>query len=164
MGLAIAGLFLVMLLGLISIPFGFPGLVIVAIGLIGYELITAGVQFSITALVVVSIIALGSELFDYWLTARMTAQAGASRRGSWGALIGGILGAIIGVPIPIIGSIVGSLVGLFAGAYLAERSNTTTHGHATRIGWAALISRLVSTAIKFAIGIGVLVWVTLVVF
>lgn len=151
------------IVGLLSIPFGLPGLIIMAVGLIVYELILVGQQFTILALVVIGILSFLSELFDWWLTARYTAKAGASRRGSWGALIGGIIGALIGVPIPIIGSVIGSLIGLFAGAYYLERL-TSSHQKATQIGWAALTSRLISTAIKFGIGVGVLVWAIIAIF
>jgi uncharacterized protein YqgC (DUF456 family) len=157
MWLAIGILFVVLLIGLFSIPFGFPGLVIMAIGVIVYELVLVGQQFTTLALIIISILALLSELFDWWLTARYTTKAGASRRGSWGALLGGIIGAVIGVPIPIIGSVIGSLIGLFAGAYLAERL-INTHQKATQIGWAALTSRLISTAVKFGIGVGIIIW------
>lgn len=153
---------LLVVIGLFSIPFGLPGLMIVAIGMIGYEVVLAGDQFSTTSLIVVGILSLASELLDCWLTARMTSRAGASRRGSWGALLGGIIGAIVGLPIPIIGSILGSLAGLFVGAYIAERL-FASHQKAAQIGGAALASRLISTAIKFAVGVGVLIWVIIVI-
>lgn len=156
-------LLFVIFISLVSIPFGLPGLVIMAIGLIGYEGFLSGGQFSLVALVTVSVLALTSEGFDYWLTARLTYRAGASYRGSWGALVGGIVGAIVGLPIPIIGSVLGSLAGLFMGAYIAERWSSS-HQKATQIGWAALVSRLISTAVKFGIGVGVLVWVIIVIF
>ena len=145
-------------LGLIMIPFGMPGTLVMLCGAIGYKLLvpTGGIGwFTVGVVAALMIVAEGLE---WVLTARFTKKYGGSRRAGWGAVIGGMIGAFMGVPVPIVGSIVGAFAGAFIGAFVFEFSRGTGHGTATRVAWGALIGRVTAAAVKVAIGLAMAVW------
>lgn len=139
--------------GLMLVPFGLPGLWVMALGVIGYGWLTAfhTVGAGIIALVVG--IALLGEIVDWWLGFRFATKYGGSRRAGWGALIGGIVGAFVGVPVPVLGSVVGAFVGSFAGAALFEYTREQHAGVAVRAGWGAMLGRAAAAGAKIALGL-----------
>ncbi len=152
------------LLGLIMIPFGLPGTLVMLCGAIGYKLLvpTGGIGWA--TVVLVGILMLIGEVLEWTLTARYTKKYGGSRRAGWGAVIGGMVGAFLGVPVPIVGSVIGAFVGAFVGAFAFEYSVATDHGAATRVAWGALIGRVTAAAVKVAIGLVMAVWLVFVSF
>jgi uncharacterized protein YqgC (DUF456 family) len=152
-------LLLVIVLGLLMIPFGLPGTWIIAGGALGYSLLVPG-SISIVSVVIVAALALIGEVLEFTLTARYTKKYGGSRRASWGAIIGGMIGAVIGVPVPIIGPVLGAFVGAFVGAFTAELTKSSA-GSATRVATGALIGRAVAAAMKVGIGLAMAAWVLL---
>jgi uncharacterized protein YqgC (DUF456 family) len=145
-------------LGLIMIPFGMPGtLVMFAAALCYYLLVPAG-GIGLTTVIGVGVLMAIAEGLEWVLTSRFTKKYGGSRRAGWGAIIGGMVGAIMGVPVPIVGSIVGAFAGAFIGAFVFEWSRERNHGLATRVAWGALIGRVVSAAVKVAIGLAMAAW------
>jgi uncharacterized protein YqgC (DUF456 family) len=150
-------LLLVIVLGLVMIPFGLPGTWIIAAGALGYSLLVPN-SIGIVTVVIVCILALVGELIEFSLTAKYTKKFGGSRRASWGAIIGGMIGAFIGVPVPVVGSIVGAFAGAFAGAFVAELTKSSA-GSATRVATGALIGRAVAAAMKVGIGLAMAAWV-----
>src|SRR3954467_1845153 len=112
----------IIVLGLIMIPFGMPGTLVMLCGAIGYKLLvpTGGIGwftvFGVSALMIVA------EVLEWVLTARFTKKYGGSRRAGWGAILGGMVGAFLGVPVPIVGSVIGAFVGAFVGAFAFEWS------------------------------------------
>jgi uncharacterized protein YqgC (DUF456 family) len=145
-------------LGLIMIPFGMPGtLVMFAAALCYYLLVPAG-GIGLTTVIGVGVLMAIAEGLEWVLTSRFTKKYGGSRRAGWGAIIGGMVGAILGVPVPIVGSIVGAFAGAFIGAFVFEWSRERNHGLATRVAWGALIGRVVSAAVKVAIGLAMAAW------
>jgi uncharacterized protein YqgC (DUF456 family) len=146
------------LLGLVMIPFGMPGtLIMFAAALCYYLLVPAG-GIGLTTVVAMGVLMAVAEGLEWVLTSRFTKKYGGSRRAGWGAILGGMVGAFMGVPIPIVGSIVGAFVGAFAGAFVFEWSRKGDHGTATRVAWGALIGRVTAAAIKVGIGLGMAVW------
>ena len=137
-------------LGLIMIPFGMPGtLIMFAAALCYYLLVPAG-GIGLMTVIGVGVLMAVAEGLEWVLTSRFTKKYGGSRRAGWGAIIGGMIGAFMGVPIPIVGSIIGA----FVGAFLGEISRGSEGGVATRVATGALIGRVVAAALKVAIGIG----------
>lgn len=147
--------------GLMLIPFGLPGLWVMVGAALVYSWMVPG-RIGVPTLLVVTAMAVVAEVLEFLSAGRYARKYGGSRRAGWGAIIGGIAGAIIGVPIPIIGSVIGAFAGSFLGALLAERSLGTTMNDATRVAKGALIGRAVATALKVAIGVALLAWVLLV--
>ena len=148
-----------MLVSLLLIPIGLPGIWLMVAGAVLVVLFTPAAPFGWFVVIGCGAIALASEALDIVLGARCTKEYGGSNRGAWGAVLGGIVGAIVGVPVPIIGSVIGALVGSFVGALVAEYSVGATHEGATRAATGATIGRVVATAFKVMAGCVVAAWI-----
>lgn len=151
--MATALLIVCLVAGLVLVPFGLPGLWVMALGVIGYGWLTGfhSVAAGIIALVVG--LAFLGEIVDWWLGFRFATQYGGSRRAGWGALIGGIVGAFVGVPVPVLGSVIGAFVGSFVGAAVFEYTRAMHAGVAVRAGWGAMLGRAAAAGVKIALGL-----------
>jgi hypothetical protein len=145
-------------LGLIMIPFGMPGTLVMFAAALCYYLLVPGGGIGLMTVIGVGVLMAVAEGLEWVLTSRFTKKYGGSRRAGWGAIIGGMVGAFMGVPIPIIGSIIGAFAGAFIGAFVFEWSREQNHGVATRVAWGALLGRVVAAAIKVAIGLAMAAW------
>jgi uncharacterized protein YqgC (DUF456 family) len=151
---------LALVVGLLLIPLGLPGLwVMVGAALVFSYVAPAGSRLGLTTILGIALLALIAEVIEFVLGGRYARKYGGSRRAGWGAIIGGVVGALIGVPVPIIGSMIGAFLGSFAGALVAELTRGTAVGPATRVAKGALIGRAVAVAVKAAIGLVLIVWV-----
>lgn len=139
--------------GLVLVPFGLPGLWVMALGVIGYGSLTGFHSVGVGIITLVVGLAFLGEIVDWWLGFRFAMRYGGSRRAGWGALIGGIVGAIVGVPVPVIGSVIGAFVGSFAGAALFEYTREQHAGVAVRAGWGAMLGRAAAAGAKIAAGL-----------
>ena len=149
----------VIILSLILIVLGLPGLWIMVATAVAYNLIVPGEPIGWVTLVAVAVLALIAELLEFSLTGRYARKYGGSRRAGWGAILGGIVGAMVGLPVPIIGSVIGAFLGSFLGALIAEFTGGSSAGDATRVAKGALIGRVVSTVLKIGIGFTIGVWI-----
>jgi hypothetical protein len=155
--MAVLALCGIILLGLILIPFGLPGTLVIFCGALGYALLVPG-SLSWFTVGVIGAMMVTAEVLEWMLTARFTKRYGGSKRASWGAIIGGMVGAFLGVPVPIVGSIIGAFLGAFVGAFVFEFSAGSGHGTATRVAWGALVGRVTAAALKVAIGLAMGAW------
>ncbi|MDQ6689721.1 MAG: DUF456 domain-containing protein [Gemmatimonadota bacterium] len=149
----------VMILSLILIVLGLPGLWIMVASAVAYNMIVPGDPIGWFSLVAVAVLALVAELLEFTLTAQYARKYGGSRRAGWGAIIGGIIGAMVGFPVPIVGPIIGAFVGSFCGALVAEITGGSSAGDATRVAKGALIGRVMSTVLKIGIGFTIGIWI-----
>jgi uncharacterized protein YqgC (DUF456 family) len=149
----------VILLSLVLIVLGLPGLWIMVASAVTYNLIVPGDPIGWFTLVAVAVLALVAELLEWTMTGRYARKYGGSRRAGWGAIIGGMVGAFVGVPVPIVGPIIGAFVGSFCGALVAELTGGASAGDATRVAKGALIGRVMSTVLKIGIGFTIGVWI-----
>jgi uncharacterized protein YqgC (DUF456 family) len=145
------------LIGLVMIPFGLPGTMVILAAAIGYYFLVPGGMSLFTLICLGALFILG-EALEWILTARFTKKYGGSRRAGWGAILGGMIGAFLGVPVPVVGSIIGAFVGAFIGAFALEYTRHGEHGTATRVAWGALVGRAAAAAIKIGIGVGMAAW------
>jgi uncharacterized protein YqgC (DUF456 family) len=103
------------------------------------------------------VLALAGEGIEFLAGQWGARRFGGSRAAGWGALAGGLVGAIVGgIPVPVVGAVVASLVGTFLGALAGElwaRSGTTPE---LRIGFGAVVGRVVGMATKLFLGIVIL--------
>ena len=157
--MALLILSLVIIVSLILIVLGLPGLWIMVASAVTYNLIVPGDPIGWVTLVIVGVLALIAELLDFSMTGRYARKYGGSRRSGWGAILGGIVGAMVGVPVPIIGPVIGAFIGSFVGALIAEFTGGSSAGDATRVAKGALIGRVVSTVLKIGIGFTVGLWI-----
>jgi uncharacterized protein YqgC (DUF456 family) len=149
----------VILLSLVLIVLGLPGLWIMVASAVTYNLVVPGDPIGWFSLVAVAVLALVAELLEFTMTGRYARKYGGSRRAGWGAIIGGMIGAFVGVPVPIIGPVIGAFIGSFCGALVAELTGGASAGDATRVAKGALIGRAMSTALKIGIGFTIGVWI-----
>ena len=149
----------VIVLSLILIVLGMPGLWVMVASAVVYNMIVPGDPIGWVTLVAVGVLALVAELLEFTLSGRYARKYGGSRRAGWGAIIGGIVGAMVGFPVPIIGPIIGAFVGSFVGALIAELTVGASPGDATRVAKGALIGRVVSTMLKIGIGVTIGIWI-----
>ena len=150
---------LALIVSLILIVLGLPGLWIMVASAVTYNLIVPGDPIGWVSLVIVGVLALVAELLDISLTGRYARRYGGSRRAGWGAIIGSIVGAMVGFPVPIIGPVIGAFIGSFVGALIAEFTGGSSAGDATRVAKGALIGRVVSTVLKIGIGFTIGIWI-----
>jgi uncharacterized protein YqgC (DUF456 family) len=148
-----------LLLSLILIALGLPGLWVMIASAVIYNIIVGTEPIGWFTLVGVGVLAAIAEIIEWTLSGKFARKYGGSRRAAWGAVIGGTLGAILGFPLPIVGPLIGAFAGSFIGALVGELSAGGTHRAATRVAWGALIGRVAATAIKMAIGAAIASWI-----
>ena len=149
----------VIIVSVILIVLGLPGLWIMVATAVTYNLMVPGEPIGWVTLAAVAVLALVAEVLEFTLAGKYARKYGGSRRAGWGAIIGGIAGAMVGVPIPIVGPVIGAFVGSFMGALIAELTSGSSAGDATRVAKGALIGRAVSTALKIGIGFTIGIWI-----
>ena len=141
------------ILGLLLVPLGLPGLWVMVAGIVGYGWLTDFRSIGVATIAVVLGLAFLGEIIEAWLGFRFARTFGGSRRSAWGALVGGIVGAAMGVPVPILGSVLGAFLGSFVGAALFEYSLSRAPHIAVRAGWGAVVGRATAAAAKVALGV-----------
>lgn len=152
LALAIVGL----IVALVVIPLGLPGLWIM-IGILAAA--TWANEVSPWILMLLVVVALLAELAEWAIVARTSARWGGSRKAFWGAIAGGLLGILVGLPIPlpILGPLAAGLLGTFAGAAAVTLWETRALRSAGRVGCGAVLGRAFAAATKTAAGVVILV-------
>jgi|SRR6516164_1714495 uncharacterized protein YqgC (DUF456 family) len=144
--------------GLIMIPFGLPGTLVLFAAALCYHLLVPAGGIGWTTVVGIGVLTVVAEALEWVLTGRFAKRYGGSRRAAWGAILGGMIGAFVGVPVPIVGSIAGAFAGAFLGAFVAEWTGGSGHGEAARVAWGAFLGRVTAAATKIAIGLVMAIW------
>lgn len=142
--------------GLVLAAFTLPGLWLMLGAAAVYSLLTHGFYLGVMSLVVLLLLAGGSEIAEFTLGGAGAKKAGATRWGIGGALVGGILGGIFltaFIPIPVIGTIVGICLGSFLGAFGIEMVMGQTVPTSARIGLGAAKGRLFGIMSKVIVGL-----------
>jgi uncharacterized protein YqgC (DUF456 family) len=144
------------LAGVALVPVGLPGtwLQVVALGV--HAWLVPGVV-GVWPVVAALVLALVGEVIETLVGAKLARRHGGSTRAAWGAILGGMVGAIVGVPLPIVGSVVGALVGSFLGAALLELTARQDLRAAAKVGYGALLGRLVAVTAKSFVAIAIAV-------
>lgn len=157
----VALLAIALVLSLLLVPLGLPGLWVMLGVAFLYDMIVGGAPIGLGVIAVGFVLAVIAEVIEFMLGGRVARRFGGSRRAEWGAIGGGLVGAFVGVPVPIIGPMIGAFVGAFAGALAGEMSVRRELGGSTRVAVGALIGRAAAVAVKVAIGCmiaALLVW------
>jgi uncharacterized protein YqgC (DUF456 family) len=149
---------LVLILSLVMIALGLPGLWVMLASAVVYNITTHTEAISWVTLVGITVLALIAEYIEFTMSAKYARKYGGSRRAGWGAMIGGIAGTIIGVPVPIVGPLIGAFAGSFVGALIGELTVGSSKSDSARVATGALIGRAVATAMKMAVGCTIAVW------
>jgi uncharacterized protein YqgC (DUF456 family) len=152
-----------MILGLVSIPFGLPGPIIILGTVLVYALAThfqAGV--GVPFFFILCVLTLLSETADNWLGVVGARRYGASTTSIWLSLIGGLAGAVmIGGPMSIVLGPLGPVAGGFIGAFVVVlayeyhlRKNLPA---ALRAGWGTVLGRMAGMVLKVVISAGMII-------
>ncbi len=150
----------VIILSMILIVFGLPGLWVMIASAVCYRILVESHPISWFTIAAITILAICAEVFEFTLTGKYARKYGGSRRAGWGAIIGGFIGMMVGIPVPIIGSVIGAFAGSFVGAFIAEISGGKSGAAgATRVATGALVGRVVATALKVGIGCAIAAWI-----
>lgn len=150
----------VIVLSLILIVFGLPGLWVMIASAVCFKILVPDHTIGWGSIVIITTLAVIAEVFEFTLTGKYARKYGGSRRAGWGAIIGGFIGMMVGIPVPIIGPVIGAFAGSFIGAFIAELSGgTSSASGATRVATGALVGRVVATALKVAIGCAIAAWI-----
>jgi uncharacterized protein YqgC (DUF456 family) len=149
----------VLVLSLILIALGLPGLWVMIASAVVYNILLGATPIGWFTIVGVGILAAIAEIIEWTLSGKYARKYGGSRRAAWGAVIGGTVGAILGFPLPIIGPLIGAFAGSFIGALVGEVSAGGSRKDATRVAWGALVGRVAATAIKMGIGAAIASWI-----
>lgn len=118
MGLVLA---LACLAGVFMTMFRLPGTWLILLTAVGFGWYDGWQRITLTALIVLVVIALVAEVLETTLSVVAVRRVGASRQAAWGGVIGGFLGILVfAVPVPLVGPILGALLGCFTGAMIGE--------------------------------------------
>jgi len=156
-------LFTGMFLGLISIPFGFPGTLIILGCILIYAIATQfAAAIGVPFFIFLCVLTLAAETADHWLSAIGAKRYGASSRSMWLSFVGGIAGAImIGGPLAIVFGPLGPIVGGFLGAFLIVVIHEMyLHGNfieALRAGWGTLLGRMAGMVLKVVVSVAMVI-------
>lgn len=156
-------LFAGMALGLILIPFGIPGTVVMFASALIYAWGT-GFSGNIgwTLLVILGVLTLLSETADNWLMAIGAKRYGASTGSMWLSLLGGLFGGIIiGGPLMVIsgplGPVIGGFLGAFAIVVVHEHSIHRNWKEALRAGWGTFLGRMAGIFVKIVLAVAMII-------
>ena len=150
---------LVLLVSLVLIVLGLPGLWVMIASAVVYNLLIPPGPISWVTIVGIAVIGIIAEYIEFTLAGKYARKYGGSRRAGWGAMIGGMAGAFLGFPVPIIGPLVGAFVGSFAGALTGELSVGSGAAASTRAATGAIIGRALATGMKMAVGCTIAAWI-----
>ena len=148
----------VLILSLILIALGLPGLWVMIASAVIYNISSGSAPIGWFTLIAVGVLAVIAEIIEFTLSGKFARKYGGSRRAAWGAMIGGTLGAILGFPVPI----VGPLIGAFAGSSSARSSASSLgrdSGGSNKGCLGRLVGRVAATAMKMAIGAAIASWI-----
>ena len=157
--MAFALLTLVLVLSLVLIVLGLPGLWVMIASAVVYNIIVPPGPIGWFTLVAVTVIALIAEYIEFTMSGKYARKYGGSRRSGWGAMLGGMIGAFMGFPVPIVGPLIGAFVGSFVGALIGELSVGSGAGASTKAATGAVVGRAVATAMKMAVGCTIAAWI-----
>lgn len=151
---------LVLILGIILIPFGIEGTFIIVADAFVYGLLTGFERVTWPFLGLLLAIALLVELLEFLFGGILAKKFGGSKWAVAGAIVGGFLGAVFGTPIvPILGTLIGGFLGSFMGAFLLEWFHTTDLENALKVGMGAFFGAVSGKVTKVIVAVVMVVMI-----
>jgi len=144
---------ILLLIGLLMVPFGLPGTFLIVADAAAYGLLTHWARVDLALVLVLLGVAIVGEVLEQVISVRGAARYGGGRAGMWGAFIGGLIGAFVGIPLPLIGNVIGAFIGAFLGALVAEWAVRGELIVALRAAWGAFRGRIGAAVMKFALAV-----------
>ena len=141
-----------LLVGLVLVPLGLPGLWIMLGSVLAYWMAVPDGSVGLITLLVASALVVVAEVLEFTISGRYARKYGGSRRAGWGAMLGGV--------VAVVGSRVGAFAGAFAGAFVVGLGvGGAAGGEPVQVATGALIGRVVAAATKVAFGVAIVVLV-----
>ena len=141
------------IVGLAAVFFTTFGTLIILIGGVLYAFLTAFSGITVKTLIVLTILYIIGETFEYLFIILGAKKFGASNKAIVGALLGGILGAVTGAAFFGIGLIAGTFAGIFLGAFLVEAVSKKDLAKSVKAGAGGVLGRIGSIAAKLVIAV-----------
>jgi uncharacterized protein len=143
-----------MLIGLISILFGFPGNFLILADSVLYGWYGGFKEITVNIVIVLFVLAVLGEVFEFGLGVMGSKKHNSSTIAMVGSIVGGIIGAVWGAAFLFgVGSIIGAFIGAFAGAFVVEYVRIKNVHQAVQSGWGAFVGRVGGTITKGIIAI-----------
>lgn len=163
--LSMIAFWLVLITGVVIIPFGVAGTFIIVAAALVYGLLTHFAELSIGFIAVLLSMAVGMEILEAIFGALLAKKFGGSKWGMIGAMVGGGAGAIIGTPVtPVIGTLSGGFLGSFLGAMLFEFMHEQNAHLAFQVGLGAFFGAIGGKVTKIIVAILMVVMIGIRVF
>lgn len=151
---------IVLIIGVIIIPFGIAGTFVIVADALIYGLITG---FKVVTLPFIGLLlgmAILMEVIEALFGAVMAKKYGGNKWAMTGAVIGGFVGAVIGTPVtPIIGTLIGAFIGAFMGAALLHGLSTSEWDNALMVGLGAFLGAVSGKVSKIIIALVMVVMI-----
>ena len=140
--------------GLLLVPLGLGGNFVILGTALVLGLATGFTAIGWWSLLGLAALAIAGEIIEAGLGLFAVQRLGASKKAMLGTFLGGIVGGAAGTGVvPIVGSLLGAFAGAFAGAVIGEIVHRRRVQGSFRAGWAAFFGRVAAIAIKFEIGV-----------
>jgi uncharacterized protein YqgC (DUF456 family) len=140
---------LILIAGVFSTIFGFPGTFIVLLDVIAYSSITGFKRIGFTIILALVIISLVAEAADFFLGLKGAKKYVPTKKGVIASLAGGSVGAILMTPILLgLGTLLGIFLGGFFGVFLLECLEERKLKPSFRSGFRALLGRVTGVLFK----------------
>lgn len=152
--LALAILIIFSLVGFAAIFFTTFGTLIILIGAVLHSIMTRFQIVSIKSLVIILLLYLVGEFFEYFFIIAGSKKFGASNWAIAGALAGALLGAVIGTAFFGIGVFLSTLIGIFLGAFLVELIVKKDIIKSARAAMGGVVGRILCMGAKVIIAFG----------
>ncbi len=140
---------LVLLFGIFSILFGFPGTVIILMDAAIYAAFTGFDRIGAKTLLTLLILSILAEVTDFALGMAGAVKFGASRKSYWSAAIGGVIGAALLIPFLLgLGAVAGAFFGGLTGVLILELLRQNRLKPALRAFWGSILGRAAGIFLK----------------
>jgi uncharacterized protein YqgC (DUF456 family) len=140
----------VMLVGVAGTIFpAVPGLPLIWLAALGYGLATGFKEIGWLYLTLSGLVVLLVQVAEQMARAWGAKRYGASKLGTWGAILGSLIGLFF---FPL-----GLFLGPFLGALVAEWIGGRSFAEAARAGWGGLVGMLSSVLLNFVVAVGLTV-------
>ncbi len=140
--------------GLLLVPLGLGGNFVILGTALVFAVATGFKAIGWWTLLLLAALAVIGEIIEAGLGLFAVQRLGASKKAMLGTFLGGIVGGVAGTGVvPIVGSLLGAFAGAFAGAVIGEILHRRKVEGSFRAGWAAFFGRVAAIAIKFEIGV-----------
>lgn len=123
-----------------------PGIPLIFVGYVVWGFASGWRDYGVNIIVILGVVTVVVLLLDYVAGVIGAKKYGASRWGTWGAIIGGIIGLIF---FNILGLILGPLAGAVAGELFSGR----TQRDAWRAGWGAFVGIMAGGLIRITVAV-----------